>query len=254
MGIAKLPQSGGPATEELVKQADLLAIGMPEYLAKWILAQQANPGGHADVERAARFVEHWRRDTDDTRILEEAWACVSKAAVGDHALVALFGRLPDRPTPDPKAWLIGTTAIDAGERRQRNRKAQRHIGALAKFIEMASLDSLADDALETSQQAHAAYKNFIAAHGGLVAGLNALDRVLGLTNPKARLLGSQFASRGLEMQNYRRLIADLNRFLRTPQHSALSAIANINCPAHPVRANSIARVWNRIAKDNPLDF
>ncbi|SAL73439.1 hypothetical protein AWB69_09006 [Caballeronia udeis] len=38
MGIAELLLSGGQAAKELVKHADLLAIGMPGYLAKWILA------------------------------------------------------------------------------------------------------------------------------------------------------------------------------------------------------------------------
>jgi hypothetical protein len=86
----------------------------------------------------------------------------------------------------------------------------------------------------------------------LSKGLIALDRVLGLVDPKAKLVTAQHAAEKRPEYIYRRNVALLNKYLKHNCHADLCTIAAVNFPTLPLKRHSVAQSLNRALKAQNL--
>lgn len=227
----------------MTKRKSLAPPGaLPAAVVSWLDEFQRRGARH---DRAQRFIDYWMRDSAGVGELERAWSKIERAALSDDALVSLFSSIPDAPRAEPYPGILGRRNVDAGEERRRNKASRKRIAELRPSLSYEALQRYAADAAASGLEAVQAYRDLAKQVRELQTGLSALDRVLELIDPTAKVETAHYASPDLAQKVYRREVANLNRFLDTPQHAALSFIAAVNCPDHPVHRNTLSKIWSR---------
>lgn len=231
----------------MTKHKSLAPVGaLPAAVVSWLAGL---PCSHARHDRAQRFVDYWMRDSAGVGELERAWSKIERAALSEDALISLFLSIPDAPRAEPYPGILGRRDVDAGEERRRNNASRKHISELRASLSYEALQRYAADAAASGPGAVQAYRDLTGQVRELLTGLSALDRMLELIDPTAKVETKHYASPELAQKNYRRAVASLNRFLDKPQHAALSFIAAVNCPDYPVPRNTLSKIWRR-SEDN----
>lgn len=234
----------GPAKPEMTL-ADLAEAGIPVAVGEWIVSRQRARSDDPHVQRGARLVDHYRQGDAEAKELSDAWSRLARAARSDDDLVAFFAAFPDGPEAEPFARVFGRRHVDAGEERRRYKVNEKRARALLPALQYENLQRLAADAQATGARAVAAYRSFALLRRDLVRGLSAYAELLDCLDPTAKLLTQQYASTNISLTNYRHQLARLNRYLSTPAHAAIAAMAQINCPDHQVLSNTLGQIWRR---------
>lgn len=217
---------------------------LPGVVAEWLAAQPRTGKARRYFDRAERFERAWRVSPEAANRLQKAWLTLEREALNEDALLTLFIVMPDAPDDEPFPLVFGRRNVDAKEEKDRYTEMRGHAVALAEFLGSRAWNHLASDCGATGSEALWYYIKFRNSSVGIVPALRALASALEHVDPTAKLLNKQATASNRAEQNYLRQIAGLNRYLSRPKHAALSYIAAVNCPDHPVDSNRIQKIWN----------
>ncbi|MGA3845978.1 hypothetical protein ACI2UC_20365 [Ralstonia nicotianae] len=224
---------------------------LPSVIAKWLAALPQTGKSRRYFDRAKRFERAWRDSPDAAEKLLRAWRTLERAAVNEDALLTLFIVMPDAPDDEPFPLIFGRRNIDAKEEKDRYMEMRGHAVALAEFLGSRNWRHLASDCGATGGEALGHYSKFRNLSAGIVPALRTLAKALEHADPSAKLINKQATAGNRAEQNYLRQLAELNSYLCSPKHAALSYIAAVNCPDHPIDSNRIQKIWKEREEKNP---
>lgn len=270
-----------------INKDELLAAGMPEPIVAWVdnlaridaqlereereraravqavfrsdgfdeladaLAEQAPPSKEESrhVQRARRFVDHWRANPDDESAAK-AWAKVAESAPSDDSLISFFASFPDQLTMQPFAAMFGHRSIDPGAEMGRYAKRLEQVRGVLELLgtpaQRPEFSQLLSDAAATPQ-GKKAVSEFLAVYPGIVRGLRGLANVLDVVDPFAKVPTAHWKSPVADRKIYVGLVSSLSRHLTKPQWAAISRLANVNLPKGKVSADDLRKHSGRSA-------
>ena len=222
-----------------------LANGLPQVVNRWL---GGLPLSSPFKNRAVRFAEYCAKNYDGNVAVAKAWDAVSRHSKlsDDPAELTVFMQLPDalvydaRPAPMGASPLTASTIIAD---RKRYKELVAHIAAIRASLNPREVRDLFESAC-VSPDSRKRAGNFRPQIAGLRAGLRAFSDLLSATDPARKILTVQPFSSNAKLQIFANRLAELNRVLRTPQHTALRTLALVNCPdAAAVTVHAIRDAW-----------
>jgi hypothetical protein len=210
-----------------------------------------------------------RRKTTTLPKIDKAWRKISKSAKTEDAILSIFLGLPDTATSQPFAALAqGERVLSPVDQREKYHEMAKHAKALVDFFAssksgdplrqlLSDLDTGADwesrlpqltskaDGLKTHEYTQAAINLWDVNNGLKVKPtLNFLLAAFTGANPQKHYLTKQPKAKNAAKQSYIVLVAELNSYLKTPQHAALAEIANSNVAGLVIEGDAIRQAWD----------
>lgn len=211
--------------------------------------------------RRRRFAEYaWasfeqEREQEQEQELASAWTTVEKSAASENALITLFSVFPDAPDVQPFQGVYGRRRRNASEEKAAYLELREHVAALVEFLTAFDdtrsiprgrvLQLLADCEDGPAADAAREFRKHLPGVSETLAWLRPLMEALDQADPSAKYLTAHAGSPDAARKSYTVQLACLNRYLVTPQHTALATLARVNCPACPVNAEALRKAWTR---------
>ena len=175
----------------------------------------------------------------------KAWHEIEKANKDNESLANVFLLLPDEVTAQPFTAIYGKRVLNPDEESKRYKNAIKAIDLLLPLISANGYGELSQDmdggddkeAWLAAQQLNRIQLN---------VNLRNLRKILEVADPYQKRLSKYHNEDQAARATYTKLVAELNRHLRTPKYSALTTLANANCPGCVITADAIKKAWKAI--------
>lgn len=219
------------------------------------------------IAQAQSHKEKREHEAEQQKI-DKAWGLIVKSAINNDAVLGVFLALPDAATEMPYTGLNGgERATDVEHQSKRYGDMAEHAKALLDFLatnksgdplqrlfsdldqEVGRLDRVpkirdATKMMEHTDQAIQFWQT-CAQETGVRVALNFLYHAFSGANPH-KWYAKQPKAKDAAKQVYTVQVAQLNRYLSKPQHSALATIANANVSKLKISSDSIRQAWAAI--------
>lgn len=205
-----------------------------------------------NLVRARRFREYWEKNPDREQEIFRHWGTLEKSIKSQGLLKRLFMALPDKPHYRPYSLIEGIRRhkktghpLTVAEEKIEYKKAADNLAAVLEFLSLKENRYIffMRDAKATGGDAdyHADRANIFET----MRSLGHLEQALRLIDPAAKHPISQPDAESAPMTHYVFELSRLNRFLVTPRHAAIAALANINNLDYSVTTEAIKKRWAR---------
>lgn len=235
-------------------------LELPAGIASWLqgLTEALPQKSDRYWERAARFVRHAGSSDAAADTVRKAWANIALAVRADRLNddppeLAVFLGLPDEVTVNPHSAVYGERPLDRHTVVQ-DRKAYaelvRNVDAVMALLgpPYAKFAALLQDAGAT-EGAHQLAGAFRREHEeAMRVGLPVLRALLQAIDPADKIPTKHWQKDDAANTVFANSVANLNRHLSTPQHTALTRLARINCPTSRITIEQVRAAWKDAVK------
>lgn len=213
-----------------------MAKSWPDDLVKYI---NGFPDGHLVRLRRDRMLLSGEQTG-------KAWEEIAKVAKEADTLPHVFLLLPDGPTTQPYDAIYGKRT------RTPDQEVRYYAGAVAAINKILPLlngigyrhlmQDIPQGSADADPEVWGVLRQFDERSTRI--GLLQLRTILQGTKPHAKRLSKDKNDAQAARSTYTIQVADLNRYLTTPKHTALATLARANCPDVELTPDAVKKAWS----------
>jgi len=213
-----------------------MAKSWPDDLVKYI---DGFPDGHRVRLRRDRML----RSAEQTG---KAWEEIAKVAKEAETLPHVFLLLPDGPTSQPYDAIYGNRTRTPDQEVKYYAEAVTAIDKILPLFNRVGYEHLMQDIPQGCNEADPSVWETLRKFDDRATreGLLQLKTILQGTKPHAKRLSKDKNNEQAARATYTILVADLNRYLTTPKHTALAVLARANCPDVELTPEAVKKAWS----------